>query len=108
MLTMAPGRQVMKFLWEECQRIHHKELTWGLCGPQLVRRAVEFFSLQSYVQPPAVFCPIPYTEWRRTIEPGLPWVFHSETRAVHFGNEMGRRRCRDKNRPYDATAPPES
>jgi hypothetical protein len=103
MLKAPPGSPVMKYLWEECERIDPTELTWGQCGPQLMHRAVELFSLQSYIQPPVVFCPIPYTEWRRTIEPGLPWVFQSETRAVHLWNEMWRRSERDKDGRYDTT-----
>jgi len=103
MLKAPPGSPVMKYLWEECERIDPRELTWGQCGPQLMHRAVELFSLERHIQPPIVFCPIPFTEWRRTIEPGLPWIFDRETRAVHLWNEMWRRSEKDKDGRYDAT-----
>jgi len=101
MLKAPPGSPLMQYLWEECSRIDPKELTWGQCGPQLMSRAVESFSLQSHIQPPDVFCPIPFPEWRRMVEPGIPWSFGEETRAVHLWNEMWRRHQKDKDGRYD-------
>jgi hypothetical protein len=103
MLKAPPRSPVMEYLWQECERIDPKELTWGQCGPQLIQQAVEMFSLGRYVQPPGVFCPIPFIEWRRMIEPGVPWTFSSETRAVHLWNEMWRRSQIDKDGRYAPT-----
>jgi hypothetical protein len=103
MLKAPPGSPVMKYLWEECNRTDPKELSWGQCGPLLMHRAVAIFSLESYIQPPDVFCPIPYSEWQRAIEPRGPWIFKSETRAVHLWNEMWRRSQQDKDISYDPT-----
>jgi hypothetical protein len=104
MVKVPAGCPLAQYLWEECDRIDPSQLTWGVCGPQLMLQAVEKFSLQNYVQPPEVFCPIPFIEWRRIIEPGVPWTFGEQTRSVHLWNEMWRRAQIDKDGCFEATS----
>jgi hypothetical protein len=103
MVKAPAGSPVMAYLWEECDRIDPKDLTWGQSGPELMHRAVGLFSLERHVQPPSVFCPIPFSEWRTIIEPGCTSSFDNGTRAVHLWNEMWRRSQTDKDGRYDAT-----
>lgn len=100
MLKAPPRSPVMAYLWERCEGMDPKNLTWGQCGPQLMHEAVERFSLQKFVQPPEVFCPIPHHEWRQIVNPEASWIFGAETRAVHLWNEMWRRAGISKEEVY--------
>jgi hypothetical protein len=63
--------------------------------------AVERFGLASYIQKPAVFCPISYSRWKDIIDPDCPLVFTEQTYAVHLWNEMWRRSGFEKDDEYD-------
>ena len=103
MVKCPAGSPLMSYLWGETDRLEPSALTWGQCGPQLMQRGVEMFSLESFVQPPSVFCPISHHDWRRLLEPAVAWDFGVETRAVHLWHEMWRRSQLDKDAAYDPT-----
>jgi hypothetical protein len=94
------GSEVMAYAWEICQEKDPSALRWGETGPALLGAAVERFSLEAAVQPPAVFCPLPYNDWRRALDADAP-EFPPETVAVHLWNEMWRRDGCDKDARYD-------
>jgi hypothetical protein len=94
------GSEAMQWAWDVCQSKDPSSLRWGETGPSLVQAAVERFSLQDEVQPPAVFCPLPYTDWERLLDTEAP-VLPDEAAAVHLWNEMWRRAGRDKDARYD-------
>lgn len=104
MMKASRGSAAMEYLWQECRRVDPQEMTWGQCGPQLMRRAIELFSLEGYVAAPDVFCPIPWPQWSRLLDPGISWLFGEETRSVHLWNEMWRRAGKDKDWRYDPTS----
>jgi hypothetical protein len=92
------GSEAMARAWEVCAAKDPGQLRWGETGPALLAAVVEGLSLQACVQPPQVFCPIGYSDWRRVLDadpPDLP----PESVAVHLWNEMWRRDGRDKDAP---------
>lgn len=95
------GSEAIGWAWEVCQSKDPSTLRWGETGPSLVQAAVERFSLQDAVQAPTVFCPLPYTDWERLLDPEPPSL-PDDAAAVHLWNEMWRRAGRDKDAQYDA------
>ncbi len=96
-IKAPPGSEAMRFAWEFCNARDPASLRWGETGPALAQQVVERFGLQAAVQPPQVFCPIPFWEWRRVLEDiELP-----DAHAVHLWNELWRRNGVDKDAPHD-------
>lgn len=100
-IRTLPNSDLMRYTWEHCERADNSKLQWGDTGPQLMARAIDIFSLRQYIQPPNMFCPIPFLSWKLALEPGVIWQFGSETRAVHLWNEMWRRNNYSKDATYD-------
>jgi len=96
------GSAVMQYAWNACMRMDRAQLKWSQCGPTLFGTAVQAYSLQAYVQPPVVFCPIDFSEWRRMLDPEETWEFGEATLAVHCWNELWRRSNQCKDSTYDA------
>jgi hypothetical protein len=94
------GGRAMGFAWETCAAKDVGRLVWGETGPKLVAEAVRKFSLERYVKPPRVFCPVPLFEFEKIVEPGASWAFDETTRAVHLWHEAWRRVGLDKDRRY--------
>jgi hypothetical protein len=98
----APARSpAMAFAWRACESKSREQLRWGETGPRLIAEAVKAFSLERFIKPHPVFCPVGYEEWRAALEPGAEWAFDQSTRAIHLWNEMWRRAGQDKDQPYD-------
>jgi hypothetical protein len=97
------GSEAMGRAWEVCAAKDPALLRWGETGPALLAAVVEQLSLQSCVQPPQVFCPIDYSDWRRLLEADPPAI-PQETVAVHLWNEMWRRDGRDKDEAADPSS----
>ena len=91
----------MQYAWDACERMNVDDLQWSQCGPTLVGKAVELFSLQRYVQPWQVFCPLHFSVWEELLAPSLTWSFPPETHAIHLWNELWRRSNQDKDKHYD-------
>ena len=94
------GSEAMAHAAAVCAAKDPATLRWGETGPALLEQVVDHFSLRSSVQPPGVFCPVGYSDWRRVLDadpPELP----RESVAVHLWNEMWRRDGRDKDASYD-------
>ena len=94
------GADAMAYAWGTCAAKDAGRLVWGETGPGLVAETVRRFSLESYVQPPGVFCPVPLFEFEKVVEPGASWEFGEATRAVHLWHEAWRRVGLDKDRQY--------
>jgi hypothetical protein len=99
-IKAPPGSEAMAFAWEVCDAKDTANLRWGETGPALVARVVEQFSLHDQVQPPEVFCPLGYDEFRRLLDPTPPELPPAAV-AVHLWNEMWRREGCDKDASYD-------
>jgi hypothetical protein len=96
------GSEVMHYAWTACTRMDPAQLKWSQCGPTLAGAAVKACSLQAYVQPPHVFCPIHFSEWERMLDPAETWAFDESTAAIHCWNELWRRSNRSKDSAYPA------
>jgi hypothetical protein len=94
------GSTVMAHAWQVCETKDTSRLVWGETGPRLMGEAVRLFSLERFVKPHGVFCPVSYGDWNKTLEPDAALGFNRETRAVHLWNEMWRRAGQDKNGEY--------
>jgi|SRR6267143_953134 len=101
-IKVPAGSTVMRYAWEACQRMDRAQLKWSQCGPLLAGAAVETCSLQAYVQPPEVFCPIHFSEWRKMLDPAATWQFSDATWAIHCWNELWRRSNQSKDDSYDS------
>ena len=95
------GSQVMAYAWRVCESKDPKAIVWGETGPRLMTAAVRQFSLESYTQPPEVFCPIGYADWHRVLEPGVELNL-DDSSAIHLWNERWRAAEQDKNALYSA------
>jgi len=94
------GSEAMRFAWEFCDARDPSSLRWGETGPALAQQIVERFGLHDAVQPPQVFCPIPFWEWRRLVDAEAPEL-PAEAHAVHLWNELWRRNGVDKDAAHD-------
>src|SRR5215210_7234371 len=61
---------VMFYAWEVCRKKDPQKIAWGETGPRLVAEAVEHFSLEEFVKPYRVFCPVGFMDWKNVLEPG--------------------------------------
>lgn len=94
------GSPAMAYAWQVCQEKDIENLVWGETGPRLIGEAVRRCSLENFVQPPEVFCPIGYSDWDKVLEPVEVWPFSKTTYTLHLWNEMWRRAGLDKNQKY--------
>ena len=95
------GSEAMAFAWEVCNAKDPATLQWGETGPALTKTVVERFGLHDAVQPPDVFCPLPWWEWRRLLDGDDAFALPPAAFAVHLWNEMWRRDGVDKDAQYD-------
>jgi hypothetical protein len=91
--------EAMTIAWEACRAHDPATLAWGEVGPRLVQATITRLGLQRYRLPPLAFCPVPFFEWSRLLEPGDLQDFPDSTFAVHLWNEMWRRSRRAKDDP---------
>jgi mannosyltransferase OCH1-like enzyme len=99
-IKSPPGSRVMQYAWDACVATDTKELKWGQIGPRLAAAAVEACSLQQYVRPPHVFCPLHFTDRIRMLDPAATWNFSDETYGIHMWNELWRRDNQSKDASY--------
>src|SRR6266436_5173524 len=100
-IIKAPaGSEVMAYAWQVCQRKEPQELVWGETGPRLMGEAVKRFSLEQYKMPHYVFCPLPWNQWQKVLEPELDISLDEGVCAIHLWNEKWRAAGQDKNAQY--------
>ena len=99
-LKVPAASPVMEYCWAACEKLDTAELKWSQCGPQLISRAIENCSLQQYVQPPEVFCPVHFSEWKKLLDPAVELLFADATHAIHLWNELWRREGQEKDSGY--------
>jgi mannosyltransferase OCH1-like enzyme len=100
-IIKAPiGSQAMAYAWEVCQTKEPQQLVWGETGPRLLGEAVRKHSLQQYMKPHYVFCPIGYLEWHKVLESDGEVVLDEGNCAIHLWNEMWRVAGQDKDQQY--------
>jgi hypothetical protein len=99
-IKVPPGSAVMQYAWDACEQMDTSALKWSQCGPTLLRQAVEHCSLQQYIRPWDVFCPLHFSVWEQLLNPSLTWRLGKRTVAIHLWNELWRRSATDKDIPY--------
>jgi hypothetical protein len=97
-IKAPPGSVAMELALRSALAKDRATLRWGEIGPRLVSQVVEAHGLGCFVQPPATFCPIPYSGWRQLIDPQPPPLPRGY--AVHFWNEMWRFADQDRDAEY--------
>jgi hypothetical protein len=95
------GSAAMEQAWRICSASDIATLKWGQTGPHLCAEVVRAHGLESSVQPPEAFCPIPFYEWRTLVDPSAKIELPAATYAVHLWNEMWRRGGVDKSAVFD-------
>lgn len=97
-IIKAPvASEAMEFAWRTCQAKDPEQLRWGETGPRLTGEAIRLFSLERYLKPFQVFCPLGYLEWAKVLDPCANLALDQTTYAIHLWNEMWRRANKDKN-----------
>jgi hypothetical protein len=101
-LIKAPaGSRAMSLALDRSLACDRDTVKWGEIGPKLVGEVIEAEGLQRFVKPPAAFCPIGYSDWRKLIDANPP-ALPSEAYGLHFWNEMWRLNAQDKDADYPA------
>ena len=101
-IKVPAGSAIMRYAAEVCAAKDPTALVWGETGSRLLAEAVGKFNLDSYIAEPAVFCPLPFREWQKVLDPGHQFELPTECHTIHLWNEMWRRSGRDKNAVYPA------
>ena len=100
-LKAPPKSELMEHLCQVCRSKDPATITWGETGPRLVAEGLTRFSLQTYLQPYEVFCPIGWYEWELVVNPEFSIPPDDRNFAVHLWNEVWRRNGKDKDTQYD-------
>ena len=94
------GSPVLQRAWDLCSAKDPTQIRWGETGPTLFRSVVESLGMDACVQPPEVFCPLPFPQWLSLLDPEAPALPPAAV-AVHLWNELWRRTDKDKDADYD-------
>jgi hypothetical protein len=103
LLKAPPGSDFLQKCWNACEKADPHQLKWGQTGPNLVTSLVKECNLGSFVKNYDRFCPIPFFELFKFIDPVLD-DYMGNCYAVHFWNEEWRRRHWDKNATFASTS----
>jgi hypothetical protein len=101
---VPPDSAVMAYVYRRCLELGNERKRWGTTGPRLLREGVEQLGLQGFAVDPAVFVPIDWPDWKRSLEPGREWRFAPETHSVHLWNSLWAKAGYDRDAAYPATS----
>jgi glycosyltransferase involved in cell wall biosynthesis/Tfp pilus assembly protein PilF len=94
---------IMNYCYEQAISTANVEnLAWGTIGPELIHRAVIKHNLQEYMASYQDFCPIHWWECFKLVDGKTPIPANSY--AIHFWNEMWRRKGLDKDATYNSSS----
>ncbi|HKP02664.1 MAG TPA: glycosyltransferase [Chthoniobacterales bacterium] len=99
-LKCPAGSEAMAHAWKFCESQNPATLKWGETGPRLVAELISSFSLQKYLYPPEVFCPLSYCDWEQVLQTGRPLNLGERSASIHLWNEMWRHAGREKEGDY--------
>ena len=92
--------EAMSYAWSVCAAKEPALLTWGETGPRLVAEVINRFSLEPFLHPPEVFCPVSCHDWETLMAPGAALDLDVASYSIHLWNEMWRYYGRDKDGSY--------
>ena len=75
-------------------------LKWGETGPKLMAEVITRFSLETFLHPPVVFCPVSCHDWETLLAPESILRPAEASYSIHLWNEMWRYHGRDKDESY--------
>lgn len=90
----------MRYAWRVCASRDPASLKWGETGPRLVAEVINRFSLEAFLHPPQVFCPVGCHDWEMLMAPGVALDLDAASYSIHLWNEMWRYYGRDKDGSY--------
>jgi hypothetical protein len=91
-LKFPKGHRIARLCYEMAREKDRAQLQYMEIGPLLVDRIVRENSLESFVKPPEVFCPLPNWQWASLLSSKpLAQMVTGQTRAIHLWHERWRR-----------------
>lgn len=90
----------MTYAWRVCASKEPALLKWGETGPKLVAEVIAHFSLEAFLHPPVVFCPVSCHDWETILVPETGLRRAEASYSIHLWNEMWRYYGRDKDGSY--------
>jgi len=97
------GAEFLRDCIEYIEERGFRNIYWGEISLILLRKVLDCYDSELYIQPPVIFCPLHTTELD-LITSGQPFDIPKESLAMHLWNELWRRNKMDKR----ATYPPSS
>jgi mannosyltransferase OCH1-like enzyme len=94
--------EAMKYAWGVCASKDPALLKWGETGPKLVAEVIARFSLETFLHPPEVFCPVSCHDWETLLAPETASRPSEASYSIHLWNEMWRYHGRDKDESYSS------
>ncbi len=103
MFKAPKGSPIMKWGWEQCQKMNPETMTWGQAGPPLFTEAVHAFELTNRIVAGDLFFPVFYTEAPRAFTDIYKPRISPACFSIHLFNEMWRLAGVDKNGNYPSS-----
>jgi hypothetical protein len=104
-IKCPPDSDPMAYAWRVSASKDTALLKWGETGPKLVAEVIARFSLEAFLHPPLVFCPVSCHDWETLLAREHVLSCDQASHSIHLWNEMWRRHGRDKDGvfPSDCT-----
>lgn len=103
-LKCPAGSEAMAYAWRICASKKPAVLKWGETGPRLMAEVINRFSLETFLHPPEVFCPVSCHDWETLLAPESILRPAEASYSIHLWNEMWRYHGRDKDESYPSTS----
>jgi hypothetical protein len=101
-IKAPPGDPLMAWAWERCQEVDVTNVTFGQLGPRLLQAGLDALGAHRFMRPHTFFCPIPFYEWARVLDPADQCLFGPEVYGVHLWNQMWSANRVDKDAAFPA------
>jgi hypothetical protein len=99
-LKCPAGSEAMAYAWRVCASKKPSLLKWGETGPRLVAEVINRFSLEAFLHPAEVFCPVSCHDWETLLAPESILRPAETAYSIHLWNEMWRYHGRDKDESF--------
>jgi mannosyltransferase OCH1-like enzyme len=101
-IKAPPGDPLMAWAWQRCQAVDVTKVTFGQLGPRLLQAGLDALGVHRYMRPHTFFCPIPFYEWARVLDPADQCLLGPEVYGIHLWNQMWSANGVDKNGVFPA------